>query len=157
MQSNLLVIVPCGKSKIWKKYPTIENVKASKVYTGSPFIVNKAFAEKFADKWVILSAKYGFIEPDFIIPKDYNVSFNNSKSNPIEISELRKQFLKMGLDRYNLIIALGGTNYTKRILEVVDNPSTVSIPAAGLGLGYGLKYVKELTELDRKQMITKLF
>jgi hypothetical protein len=157
MESNLLVIVPCGKSKIWKDHPKIRNVEASRTYTGSPFKVNKAFAKKFADKWVILSAKYGFIEPSFIIKEDYNVTFNNSKTNPIKTTELKKQFKKMGLDKYDLVIALGGTNYTERVIEVVGKNAKVATPAAGLGLGYGLKYIKELTTLDEKEIIKKLF
>lgn len=157
MKSNLLVIVPCGKSKIWKKHPKIKNVEASKAYTGSPFKVNKAFAEKFSDKWIILSAKYGFIEPNFIIEEDYNVTFNNPKTKPIKTPELKKQFQKMGLDRYDMVIVLGGTNYTKRVIEIVGKNAKVATPAAGLGLGYGLKYIKELTLLDREEMIEKIF
>jgi len=157
MKSSLLVIVPCGKSKIWKKHPLSKNVKAAKVYRGSPFKVNNAFAQKFADKWVILSAKYGFIEPDFIIPEDYNVSFNDSNTNPIKITELKKQVQRMGLDRYELVIALGGKNYAKRVVEVIPKTSKVSMPAAGRVLGNGMKFVKELTELDREQMLEKVF
>jgi hypothetical protein len=65
---KLLVIVPYGQSKAWDKHPELKGVKASEAYIGVPFRINKAFAEKFADKWIVLSAKHGFIEPDFIIP-----------------------------------------------------------------------------------------
>jgi len=65
-----LVIVPCGKSKIWKKEPKRGATKARNVYTGAPFKLNKRYAEQFGYDWVILSAKYGFIDPDYQIPED---------------------------------------------------------------------------------------
>jgi len=58
-------------------------MKARFVYTGTPFLINKRYAEHFGSDWVILSAKYGFIGPDFMIPEDYNITFNDLKSNPI--------------------------------------------------------------------------
>ena len=42
------------------------------------FTTNRAYAEKFGSRWVILSAKYGFIRPDFQIPGPYNVSLNET-------------------------------------------------------------------------------
>ena len=62
-----LVIVPCGKRKIWDKNSEAGPTKARDVYTGSPFKVNREYAEKFGDPWVILFAKYGFLEPDQVI------------------------------------------------------------------------------------------
>jgi len=67
MNKKLLVIVPCGQAKVWKKEPNHGPIKAKFAYKSSPFAVNRKFAEKFSDKWVILSAKYGFIDPDFVM------------------------------------------------------------------------------------------
>ena len=36
--------------------------------------VNRDYAEEFADRWVIVSAKYGFIDPEFVVSSDYNVT-----------------------------------------------------------------------------------
>ena len=130
---------------------------ASKAYTGPSFKVNRAFAEKFSDKWVILSAKFGFIEPNFIIEEDYNVTFNDPKTNPIKTSELKRQFHEMGLKKYDRIIALGGKNYAERVTEVVGESPKISTPSAGLGLGYGLQRIKELTLLNRIELIKRLF
>ena len=94
MKEKLLVVIPCGGAKIWKKEPDHGPIKAKFAYTGSPFKVNKKFAEKFADKWVILSAKYGFIDPDFVIPENYNVTFNKPSTNPTKLETLRRQVLE---------------------------------------------------------------
>lgn len=63
----------------------------------------------------------------------------------------------MGLERYDLIIALGGKNYTDRVREVAEKSTQIATPATGLGLGYGLQHVKELTTLDRIEIIKTLF
>jgi hypothetical protein len=72
---EMLVIIPCGQSKVWDDQPERGPVKARDAYTGPPFKVNRDYAEAFASRWVILSAKYGFISPDFLIPGPYNVTF----------------------------------------------------------------------------------
>src|SRR3990172_7019090 len=38
---------------------------------------------------VILSAKYGLISPDFVIPGPYNVTFKNLSTRPIDVRTLR--------------------------------------------------------------------
>ena len=69
-----LVVVPCGASNLWKKHPGAGPTRAKDVYTGAPFKVNRDYAEEFADRWVIVSAKYGFIDPEFVVSSDYNVT-----------------------------------------------------------------------------------
>ena len=52
-----------------------------------------------ADRWVILSAKYGFIDPDFLIPGPYNVTFKRRATGPIDAETLRTQVRAAGLDQ----------------------------------------------------------
>ena len=80
-----LVVVPSGRRKIWDMKENARPTIAKNVYTGPIFKVNREYAETFSDKWVILSPKYGFIEPDFIIPEDYNVNFNDPKTEAISL------------------------------------------------------------------------
>jgi len=70
-QGAVLVIVPCGKSKIWDRLPDRGPVSAGEAYTGTPVRPNRHYAERFGDAWGVLSAKYGFIAPAFIIPVPY--------------------------------------------------------------------------------------
>ena len=88
---NTLVVIPCGKSKIWKKEPHKGPTIAMEVYTGAPFKVNKEYVTHFEVDWVILSAKYGLISPEFTILADYNVNFNDQSTNPVKIHELKEQ------------------------------------------------------------------
>ena len=63
-----LVIIPCGQAKVWAGEPQRGPTPAGEAYTGAPFKVNRAYAERHGDRWVILSAKYGFIPPDSLLP-----------------------------------------------------------------------------------------
>ena len=72
---EILVIVPCGQRKIWDKHPQKGATPARYVYIGAPFKVNAKYAEAFSKYWVILSAKYGLITPEFKIPGPYNITF----------------------------------------------------------------------------------
>jgi hypothetical protein len=156
MSFKILVIVPCGKSKIWSKFPKIKATKAEEAYVGVPFKVNKAFAKKFADEWVILSAKYGFVEPTFVIPENYDVSFNDPKTNPIGLGELKGQVKEKGLENFDIVIALGGKNYTEIVKEVFVGYAKVIAPTEGLPIGKAMKLVKFLTSLDKEEMLKKI-
>jgi hypothetical protein len=60
-ERGLLVIVPCGRAKIWSKHPEAGPTAAADAYIGAPFIVNREYALHTVGDWVILSAKYGFL------------------------------------------------------------------------------------------------
>jgi hypothetical protein len=89
--NRVLVAVPCGRSKIWDREPHHSSVTAAEAYTGTPFRLNRQYAERFGDAWVVLSAKYGFIAPTFIIPEPYEVSFKYPATDPIPFDRLRQR------------------------------------------------------------------
>lgn len=153
---RLLVIVPCGQSKIWKKDPEHGPEKARNAYTGAPFKVNKAFAEKFSDKWMVLSAKYGFIEPNFVIPRNYNATFKKPSTTPITVETLKKQADEKSLHNYDIVIALGGEDYSSRVKQVFAHGPRVIAPATGLPLGIGMAHIKSLLLLSKEQMLRRI-
>jgi len=154
--SELLVIVPCGQAKIWKKNPKHGPEKAKTAYIGSPFKVNRAFAEKFSDRWLILSAKYGFIDPDFTIPENYNVTFKDPSTKPIFVDALRKQAEEKNLQEYHIVIALGGEDYSSKVEQVFAKSSKVIAPATGLLIGIGMAHIKSFLSLSRVQMLRRI-
>lgn len=152
--TKILTIVPCGQSKIWKKHPGQGPTKAESAYTGPSFKVNRKFAEKFSDKWLILSAKHGFIEPTHII-QDYNVTFKKPLTKPISVETLKKQLKAMHLEDYDIVIALGGKDYSSKIREVF-NDLRVFAPATRLRIGVSMKRIKSLLDLDTEKMLEVL-
>lgn len=137
-----LVVVPCGRSKIWRKKPRAGPTRARSAYAGAPFKVNREYAETFADEWVVLSAKYGFIGPEFLIPGDYDVTFKKPSTNPISMEALRTQ-AREGLSDFDCIVALGGKTYADIVSRVFrDMGKRVSTPVAGLSIGKAMGKVK---------------
>lgn len=141
--NGVLVIVPCGQKKIWDRYSSSGPIAARDAYTGSPFGVNRAFAERFGEKWIILSAKYGFIEPDFMIPAPYNITFKNRRTGPITADQLREQIEKQNLSRFATVIGLGGKEYRKAIeLAFAGGPVRLCFPFSGLPIGKAMQATK---------------
>lgn len=138
-----LVIVPCGRSKIWEKNPHLGPIPARDAYTGAPFKVNREYAEKMADRWVILSAKYGFIEPTTPITQ-YEVTFKRKSTNPISASALRKQATHLGLFDFDEATVLGGKEY-RSIVEAAFAGTAVKLvfPFSGLTVGKAMRAVKQ--------------
>jgi len=133
-----LCIVPCGDRKIWDEEPNAGPTKAKYVYIGPYAKKCIEYAEKFCSSscssWCILSAKYGFLFPDDIVPEPYNVTFKKKDTNPITVDELSKQAKEKGLILYDKIIVLGGENYSKVIKEVFCGKDIYE-PLNGLKIG----------------------
>jgi hypothetical protein len=117
-QPAVLVVVPCGRAKVWDKNPQAGSTAACDAYIGSPFKVNRQYAERFGDRWVILSAKHGFLRPHDRVPEPYDVTFKRQSSRPISATTLRQQARALGLDHFDDLIGLGGKDY-RRVLEEV--------------------------------------
>ncbi|MFX0097778.1 MAG: DUF6884 domain-containing protein [Candidatus Hodarchaeota archaeon] len=126
-----ICIVPCGKRKIWDDIPNSGPTKARYVYTGSFAKGCRNYAERFyPSSWCILSAKYGFLFPDDIVPDSYNVTFKRKKTNPISIKELSEQVEKKGLGKYEKIVVLGGKEY-RQIVRQIFSDKEVHSPLDG--------------------------
>ena len=69
---GMLVVVPCGKAKVWDKEAGAGPTGARDTYVGPPLKANREYAERFAERWVILSGEYRFISPGFMIPGPYS-------------------------------------------------------------------------------------
>jgi len=94
-----LFVVSCAKSKIWdedKNAPSY--VPARHAYRGEDFLkfvywFEKNQMEMKGFKWLILSAKYGYIEPWHPIGR-YDVCFDDEDSGPISDETLYSQVMK---------------------------------------------------------------
>jgi hypothetical protein len=143
----VLIVVPCGMRKIWDSRPDAGPTKAEDAYIGLPFKTNKAYAERFGDRWVILSAKYGFIDPEFVIPENYDVTFKRPQTNPVTVEKLRMQIREKGLDRFDKVVVLGGRDYTETAKRAFQNFKVrITAPTLGLRLGEAMEKVRKAIE-----------
>ena len=150
MVRDLLVIVPCGQKKVWDKCPETGPTMARDAYAGAPFIVNRKFAESFGEAWVILSAMYGFISPQFMIPGPYSVTFKRKSTDPISVTELRDQVRQQGLDRFSKVIGLGGKEYRQAIEGAFEGTSVqLHFPFSGLPIGRAMQETNRAITEDK--------
>jgi hypothetical protein len=138
-----LCIVPCGRTKIWDKDPSASPTEAGRVYVG-PFATKcRQYAEAFyQSSWCILSAKYGFVWPEEIIPGPYNVSFNDLKTKPIGVEELSIQVLQKRLNSFDEIVVLGGRNYVCRVKACFQGKNIVAPLSKCRGIGFMMSKIK---------------
>jgi cytoplasmic iron level regulating protein YaaA (DUF328/UPF0246 family) len=137
-----LVIIPCGRSKIWSKQPNLGPTPAEEAYTGAPFKVNREYAETIGDRWIILSAKYGFIEPRAPI-EQYEVTFKRKTTNPVSVVTIRKQLVDLGLLEFDRVVVLGGKEYRKVVEEAFAHTAAeLTFPFSGLSLGKAMHSAK---------------
>jgi cytoplasmic iron level regulating protein YaaA (DUF328/UPF0246 family) len=137
-----LVIIPCGRSKIWLKQPNLGPTPAQEAYIGAPFKVNREYAEKIGDRWIILSAKYGLIEPTTLI-EQYEVTFKRKTTNPVSVITIRRQLVDLGLFEFDHVIVLGGKEYRKIVEEAfADTAAELTFPFSGLPLGKAMRSTK---------------
>jgi hypothetical protein len=141
--NKTLIIVPCGKKKIWDKTPSASPTPARHAYTSNYFKLCVQYAEKFLDKWVIFSGKYGLISPYFIIDNyDTKVKVTNGFRN--KVKEQLEPFISSGCSSF---ISLCGQEYSKILRDIVE-PIDLKLytPLEGLRIGIRQKRIKDCLE-----------
>ena len=142
VERRTVVIVPCGRAKIWDRTPDAGPTEAKDAYTGSPFVVNRRYAEAFGTEWRVLSAKYGFLQPTDIVHGPYDTTFKRKSSDPISNKELREQVAAQGLDEFDSIVGLGGVEYRRAIEAAFTDRDRLVFPFAGLPIGKMMRATK---------------
>jgi len=148
---KVITIISCGKRKIWDKSPNIGQTLAKDAYISNYFKLCKKYAEKFSDKWFILSAKYGFIVPDFVISSNYNVKLDEIKDRLSFIEKLKEQAEKFGLQNYDKVVVLTGKDYFNVIKRSLQSFGLeICNPLEGLGIGDRQKLLKKFNNNENK-------
>lgn len=146
-----LIIIASGKPKIWYKYPNIGPMKAKEVYTGTFHRLSKAYAEQFANDYLILSPKYGFLRPDDIISETYDVRFTiqGTNDNTIQMEELKKQWQKLQINPTERVPMLGGKKFRGLLASITDGKQLFSFPLEGAtGIGVMQRELKQAVETN---------
>ncbi|CAM3748365.1 DUF6884 domain-containing protein [Marinicrinis lubricantis] len=136
-----LCIIPCGKKKIWDDDPEAGIMKAKHVYRSALHRKCQAYARMFFDHWAILSAKYGLLLPDDIVPGNYDVSFGTNHSDLISFQALQRQVKEKGLLQVEQVVMLGGKKFTNVVPHIFDsNKVNINYPLSDCkGIGYMLQ------------------
>jgi hypothetical protein len=140
-----LCITPCGAKKIWDKTPQAGPTIAQDVYIGAFANACQAYAGRYFDHWLILSAKHGFLWPHDVLESNYNVAFDSPSELVISRESLRQQILDKGLNEFEEIVVLGGKKYARVVQAIFDERShTLRFPLDGCkGIGYMLQKLNQ--------------
>lgn len=131
-----LCFVGCVKEK--QAIPT----QAQDLYTSSLFQKSRAYAEQHADRWYILSAKYGLLKPDQVIApydltlKTMGISDRKKWSEPVLASILEIASLS---DRLTFLTGIRYHEYL--IPKLRSRGYQISLPMEGLPFGKRLQWL----------------
>lgn len=120
-----LAIIPCTKSKIWDFLPQIGEVPATCAYTGPEFVLSKQLMT-CADRIIIFSAKYGFLDPWERIPETYDITFSRADDQVISTDTLKQQASNKGLVNFKYVTTTCNQHYQKRIIDVFS-PTGITV------------------------------
>ncbi|HEQ3523821.1 TPA: hypothetical protein VGS93_000136 [Bacillus cereus] len=138
-----LCIIPCGKKKIWDKHSNYGPMEAKDVYISQFGKACQAYASMFFENWVILSAKHGFLRPNDIVLKNYDLAFDSKSDEVISIEKLQKQMVDKSLLQFDEIVLLAGKKHKKVVTKLYPE-EMITYPLEGCkGIGYMLQRLKE--------------
>lgn len=144
-----LIIIASGKPKIWDKFPDLGAVKASEAYTGTFHRLSKTYAEKFADSYLILSPKYGFLGPDDLVAGPYDVRFTmkGTSDATIQLAELKRMWQELQINPTELVPMLGGEKFRGLLSSITNNKQAFDFPLTGSsGIGVMQQKLKQAIE-----------
>ena len=141
-RSPRIALVSCVKRKLSRA------AAARDLYTSALFIGLRHYAERHSDRWFILSAKHGLVEPSRII-EPYEQTLNKMTRHAREewaqhvCSEL-DSILPKRAD----VLLLAGQRYREDIEKfLLKRGHTIAVPLRGLSLGRQLAWLKRANEL----------
>lgn len=136
-----VALVGCGAAKLGHR------AAAQDLYTGNLFRAARAYAERFADSWFILSAKHGLVAPPQVL-EPYNATLVGA---PREVVQRWSLAVSDSLRRYvpasALVVFLAGEAYSGAVTNL---PNKVEYPLSGLGMGKRIAYMQRAVRGARR-------
>ena len=132
-----VALVSCVKSKGSAPAP------ARELYTSQLFGGMRAYAEKVAHRWYILSAQHGLVEPNEVLAPYERTLTALSRSERREWSRHVQERLVEVLPPGAEIIVLAGKPYREDLVPFLrEHGFQVSVPLEGLSFGRQLQWLK---------------
>jgi len=117
-------------------------VAARDLYISPLFLKTSAYALSISDRWFILSAKHGLVDPDEVIVP-YNQTLTNMKvSTRRKWAKMVLSELKSHLEDGDLVIFLAGKRYREFLITPLQSWGVlVKVPMEGLMIGQQLRWL----------------
>lgn len=124
-----LCIIPCGKKKSGMSSLMPSTVRAEDAYLSPFHQACERYAKAFFDEWVILSAKHGFLRPNDLVSRNYDVTFGTGHPEIMTADELSRQFHEKGFSNIKELVMLGGKKYRSVLNAVIGEHQHISFTA----------------------------
>jgi hypothetical protein len=132
MSEHIVLVACCGK-----KLPNA--AKAKDIYRSELFIKSRRYAEQHGDRWLILSAKHGVVDPEDVIePYDETLNDKSAAERRAWSAKVAEQLQK---HRHDRLTVLAGGSYCGW-----TDGFNAERPMQGLGIGQQLQYLLQHTE-----------
>lgn len=133
-----LCLVSCVSTKRTGRYP------AEEMYISPLFQGARLFAKARFDRWYILSAKYGFLEPGHIIePYEKTLKKMDIRERKLWAEEVSTA-LTPYLNSRDILGFVAGQDYREFLLPMLNERGyTVAVPLEGLSIGMQLSWFKK--------------
>ena len=133
-----IALVACVSKKATMSRP------ARDLYTSTWFMKASAYAQQIADRWFILSAKYGLVPPDQVIAP-YDETLNRMPAAQRRAWAKRVlQDLRHEVHAGDDIVILAGQRYREHLIDPLETMGcNVDIPMRGLRIGEQLRWLNK--------------
>lgn len=139
---STLTLISCSKVKL-----PVSEAPAGELYSSSLFRKARAYAEHLGDEWGVLSAKYGLLNPDDVVP-NYDLTLN-------DLSKEDRNAWAYGvasdiIDHHSeikMLVLLAGRNYVEPLVDILSSAAPhilIHQPLKGLQIGERLRYLSEV-------------
>lgn len=138
-------LVACSKSKAIKALP------AKDLYISERFKLTRRLADKFSDKWFIVSAKHGLLTPKTTIePYDLSIGSLTQKERTSWSIQICSKLLSE-IDRQTRVVCFGDASYFERIIpKLIAKKITVYSPLQRLSETNQLEWLKQAQPLSSR-------
>lgn len=119
-----------------------EPSSAADLYQSAWFLKARAYAERTADHWFILSAEYGLLSPSAVVaPYDRTLNDMAAGQRCEWADRVRRQMIDL-MPPVDEIVVLAGVRYREFLMpELRSRASSVVVPMQGLGIGRQLAWL----------------
>lgn len=139
-----MIVIGCGKAK------RAEPAAARDLYVGSLFRAARHYAELSGQRWVILSAAHGIVDPQVVLrPYDQTLAFRSRWQRQrwaLHTADSVFERLAHGIE---VVEILAGKTYADPLAKALESLEVeVSKPLEGLGLGQRIQKLYALGDRE---------
>ncbi len=134
-------------------------IEAKDLYVSALFNKSRKYVEQHCDRWYVLSAKYGLVDPNQVV-EPYEETLNTKPQKERQRwAENVWNDLREKIDVRDKVLILAGARYREHLLpKIVEYGCSVDVPMEGKSIGKQLQWLsRQEREPSREQDLERLY